>query len=632
MILWILKHFTSVRHLAANNLSGAERQLEKLINGSGNAGLVDESIFNNLADDFNPIKIPALKNENKSKFKKAVNLGIEKTNEKLLEPTQNFIKNMLQGERVGQRRAKLFLDALSADDGAGLNSIIKAVKEDPSAFSKIAKETINLTKKQREIIIDALKDTPEISKVLDSYEERIKKDFGDTLDTLDSAFNIKASPKDENIINANQKIVQILGNKAFRNSAVQRDFFDMLKKPQGLKEWQKLRWTINSEIDALSKNLDAISYDRKNALESVKNIVDEAMENIINKYDTGGLSSELLSSARKDYQILKELEDSDLYKKMRNGVKNDETQADILTDINSIGNTNGLNTEMFLSSLGKNERANVENALIRSVINKNTKDNITNFKNIIDTINALPLQTKTALSIKDDLNTNAVLLNNSGELLSRLKNTNPKLFDASQGISKNVFTRQMTKGANRLSNIITRLTPFIGDDKALKYNINQAIKNSPTLELADKNIDKMIEQTDNSNTRELLQNFKNKFDEVIDEFKKIELNKNVDEINGNGFVMKDGSERAYSQLATLRPNNSSINQNGLKKLEVAREKLLKDDISKLNDEQKNIYEVFIGKKDKIILKGKDLNDLYSLEQGSRNTGAKKNNDKTRRNR
>ena len=44
--------------------------------------------------------------------------------------------------------------------------------------------------------------------------------------------------------------------------------------------------------------------------------------------------------------------------------------------------------------------------------------------------------------------------------------------------------------------------------------------------------------------------------------------------------------------------------------------------------KKYIYDVFIGKKDKIVLQGHDLNDLYSFEQGSRNAGAK-NNDKAR---
>ena len=85
-------------------------------------------------------------------------------------------------------------------------------------------------------------------------------------------------------------------------------------------------------------------------------------------------------------------------------------------------------------------------------------------------------------------------------------------------------------------------------------------------------------------------------------------------------------EGAYSQHAMIRPNEISIEQGGLKndKLSVARERLVsKIDVEKLNNEQKSVYDVFIGNKDKITLQGRDLNDLYSLEQGSRNAGARK---------
>jgi hypothetical protein len=70
-------------------------------------------------------------------------------------------------------------------------------------------------------------------------------------------------------------------------------------------------------------------------------------------------------------------------------------------------------------------------------------------------------------------------------------------------------------------------------------------------------------------------------------------------------------------------NEKIINQPGLR-LNKSREKLIKNtDVSRLNDEQKSVYDVFVGKRDKVILQGKDLGDLYSLEQGGKNAGAKK---------
>ena len=82
---------------------------------------------------------------------------------------------------------------------------------------------------------------------------------------------------------------------------------------------------------------------------------------------------------------------------------------------------------------------------------------------------------------------------------------------------------------------------------------------------------------------------------------------------------------AYRQHSMIRPNDDIVEQKALKDTKVnnAIKELKKVDISTLNSEQKNIYDVFVGKKDKIVLQGHDLNDLYSFEYGSRNAGAKK---------
>ena len=81
---------------------------------------------------------------------------------------------------------------------------------------------------------------------------------------------------------------------------------------------------------------------------------------------------------------------------------------------------------------------------------------------------------------------------------------------------------------------------------------------------------------------------------------------------------------------TPQPNsNESVTQQSLNKAEIkpknsAETKLLNEiDPSSLNDEQKADFEVLTGQKDKIILQGKNLNDLYILERGTRQGGARK---------
>ena len=75
---------------------------------------------------------------------------------------------------------------------------------------------------------------------------------------------------------------------------------------------------------------------------------------------------------------------------------------------------------------------------------------------------------------------------------------------------------------------------------------------------------------------------------------------------------------------TPQPNsNESVTQQSLNKAEIkpknsAETKLLNEiDPSSLNDEQKAVFEVLTGQKDKIILQGKNLNDLYILERNNR---------------
>ncbi|UOS40471.1 DUF3519 domain-containing protein [Helicobacter pylori] len=61
----------------------------------------------------------------------------------------------------------------------------------------------------------------------------------------------------------------------------------------------------------------------------------------------------------------------------------------------------------------------------------------------------------------------------------------------------------------------------------------------------------------------------------------------------------------------------------LTKYEKALKELQKIDESKLTKEQQQVLKVFKGELDQTTIKGIDLNDLYILEQGSRNAGARK---------
>ncbi|GAA7325176.1 DUF3519 domain-containing protein [Helicobacter pylori] len=80
--------------------------------------------------------------------------------------------------------------------------------------------------------------------------------------------------------------------------------------------------------------------------------------------------------------------------------------------------------------------------------------------------------------------------------------------------------------------------------------------------------------------------------------------------------LNNGVKRASEEI------NKEVKEKATK-YEKALQELQKIDESKLTKEQKQVLKVFKGELDQTEIKGIDLNDLYLLEQGSRNAGARK---------
>jgi len=507
-----------LRQIATGNLSGAERRLNKVV-GDDLAGMdarnaLDENTLKQFINNDRAHELP-MADKADTWIKQKYNEAASALNEKAVKPVDQAIRKIVQGNNVNERRADLLLKALGDESGQGVNQIAAALKEDPAAYDKFTKSLLNLTGAQRNEIRTALKDTPEISKVLDEFSGRTKQEFRDMIDTLDNAFAIKLAPESEAIGALKNQIAQDLENPLIKNSAVKPQVLEYLSKPMGLKEWQEARTIINDEMSVLSRYSDVQARYATQALKGVKGLIDEAMDGILDaagKGVDGWQAKTLLQTARKDYAKFKELEQSDLFKQIASGIKNDAKQAEILSRPDAIGNVNGLNTEEFLSRLGDKDRAAIESGLIKQIVEKYTdkssKIEISDFRSIINEIDSLPLKTTQAKQIKEMLNKNGGILRNTGELLQTLKKINPKAFEGSQGISPNAAARGETMAANRLLNMAIRAVPFLGDNRALKYNIAQAIKNSGDLKLISQKIDAIPTHNLPSETKKALDEFK----------------------------------------------------------------------------------------------------------------------------
>ncbi|MCQ2925202.1 DUF3519 domain-containing protein, partial [Helicobacter pylori] len=122
---------------------------------------------------------------------------------------------------------------------------------------------------------------------------------------------------------------------------------------------------------------------------------------------------------------------------------------------------------------------------------------------------------------------------------------------------------------------------------ALKYHIKRALERSHSISEFSKQLDLSAKNAKFSNN----------------------TLKIIEELN-NG--VKSASEEIHKEVKEKAT-----------KYEKALQELQKIDESKLTKEQKQVLKVFKGELDQTEIKGIDLNDLYILEQGSRNAGARK---------
>ncbi|WP_332246460.1 DUF3519 domain-containing protein [Helicobacter pylori] len=101
-----------------------------------------------------------------------------------------------------------------------------------------------------------------------------------------------------------------------------------------------------------------------------------------------------------------------------------------------------------------------------------------------------------------------------------------------------------------------------------------------------------------------------------------EFSKNL-ELSANNAKFSNNTLKIIEELNNGVKQASEEIKEKATKYEKALQELQKIDESKLTKEQKQVLKVFKGELDQTEIKGIDLNDLYILEQGSRNVGARK---------
>ncbi|WP_297964411.1 hypothetical protein, partial [uncultured Campylobacter sp.] len=503
-----------MRRGVTDNIEGAEAQYIKSMGGEAQTlkdlaatkNALGEEGFSQFSNADRSFHIPKTGSE-------SIDKGIGFANEKIIKPAEQTIKRVIQGENLSQREADLLASALSNDKGAKL--ILDSVASDANAFAKTQKVMQGLNSSFAKNIGEAFKDAPNAVQTLKEYAARTKGDFSNVIKTLDREFSTAGIDTRTLSKNVSTALQDTLGN-----SRTTKHIMKAIERG-GLDGLQDARSFINKEISAMKGANDALSRERILELGDARAIIDDAVNGALDQFSrinprVGERAKALMETARNDYKAFKEVQESDLYKRLTGAMKDTNDLTSAL--IKSADNQTGKNLDEILSALNPAERANIEGSLLKNIVERNTKNGITDFGKAFEQIDKIPFKSQRVAGAVEELKQSAPLLKNSGEILKQLSEMAPKTAELQQGIGKSITGAFQVMLRNRLVNKLKSKIPWYGNNQALKNHIANALKNAGDLEGAIKNIEAIPTEGLDSATKEGLSKFTK---EVIPEIRQI---------------------------------------------------------------------------------------------------------------
>ena len=266
-----------------------------------------------------------------------------------------------------------------------------------------------------------------------------------------------------------------------------------------------------------------------------------------------------------------------LYKQI--GYRNISLSSGDITNslLKALNAENGLDLKALTARLSSSEQEALETNLIRGVIEKFTKDGITDFSKVSNTLKNAPFESKRAVEIMGELNKKAPILNNTSSLLEKLTAINPKAKELQQGQGTHITSALMTMKRNLAIERLKSLLPVLGNDASLKNHIRSAINNAGDLKSVINNLEKIEIKDAPENSTKLLEAFKN-------EIKALREEAQTAEIKGDNFITKE-SPAPKSDLNVKISVDDWVRELG----GINANKQIKADLTKLYEKHKELF-------------------------------------------
>ena len=532
------------RYIVNDNIGGAQKAMADKLGGEANAAVAQNLSKNALGEDMyktllNDDKTYTLPNVSNEKLQK----GINYVNENIIAPTQKATRDIIKGDKIKEQEMDLLLTALG-NDAKGAEIIANTVANDPKSFSKIYKMSSDLNEDAKNTLLNMI-EKKKTADILSGYEKRTKDNFGEIINALDEAF--KGKEASANLLSVKKE----LDTQALRLPAGYRDStLELLGNTKGFKGLNEVRNILNADMARLTAP-DAITAGTKKTLSKMIEAVDSAIDNVaeqtFNNKAISQKAKDVLKQARSEYALFKELQNSKIYHEVMGELK---SGGDITNSLlKALNSENGLDFKALSARLSSSEQEALETNLIRGVIEKFSKDGITDFSKVSSALKNAPFESKRAIEIMDELNKKAPILNNTSALLEKLTAINPKAKELQQGIGHSVTGALMTMKRNLAIERLKSLLPGLGNDAALKNHIRNAINNAGDLKSVINNLEKVEIKDAPQNSQKLLEAFKNEVKALRNEVQN-------GEIRGENFTTKE-SPAPKSDLSVkmdLAPN------------------------------------------------------------------------------
>ncbi|AFI03830.1 hypothetical protein [Helicobacter cetorum] len=505
-----------------------------------------------------------------------------------------------------KEQQEAFIRAIRADESGNVIAFLsQAANESPRANLSL-KNILNKTTKNLEKQLDNLNlDKSAIKSVLDDLDKGTKESY-------DNAINkVIAKVYDTNyILKPNEEILNLKRYEKFRkelqnNGELEESALKMLHflerniyNPNGV-NFTQLHNAKNT-INAYLRNIKDPSI-KGHIQREVGNFIKNDIENATNELFKLNKSaykqfSELYNTAISDYKNAKSaLKLSDEVGLRNKLAKEDEVLENLLNLAKGQGEKNSSNFSTLTKGLNEQNKEilelNMLNRLMQKSMQESSNLRVFDSEKFLKNLESFKDDVFTTKGAKDfiDLTQGFHKLFKNDVLIAK-KLTEATTQKASQGLATSLEGAFKFLGVKWLLNTMYRTAPktFIFkslDEKtagaALRYHLKQALERSHSVE-------------EFTNTLKLSAQ-KSKFSN--------ETMKKIEEITSG---VKTASEEVKDKITK--------HEKALKELE-------KIDTSKLTKEQLDVLKVFKGELDETILKGRDLNDLYTLEKGSKKHGA-----------